>query len=54
MKMTEWEKKQFRTRIKHPITTRHEDPPRIGKGRENERFECAANRRAADTYVQNY
>ena len=54
MKMTAWEKKQFREKIKAPITPTNEQPNRIGPSRGNERFECAATRRAADIYVQNF
>lgn len=54
MKMTAWEKKLFREKRKSPITPTNEQPSRIGSGRRNERFECAATRRATDIYVQNF
>ena len=54
MIMSDWEKKQFRAKIKPTITPRNEQPVRVGVGRGNERYEKAANRRAADIYVQNF
>ena len=54
MIMSDWEKKQFRAKIKPPIIPRNEQPVRINAGRGNERYEKAANRRSADIYVQNF
>lgn len=52
--MSDWEKKKFRAKIKAPVTPRNEQPAHVGLGRGNERYEKAANRRAADVYVQNF
>ncbi len=55
MKMTPEEKKIWREKRKHPITPQTEGfYPKPGPGRANERYEKAANRRAADIYVQNF
>lgn len=54
MKMSKQEKEKMREKIKSCVTPKNENPPRIGTGRKNERYERAANRRAADIYVQNF
>ena len=55
MKMTPKEKRKLREVINHDITPRTGGfYPKPGPGRANERFEKAANRRAADIYVQNF
>ena len=55
MKMTPEEKRKYRQIFKHNITPRTGGfYPKPGPGRANERYEKAANRRAADIYVQNF
>lgn len=54
MKLSPEEKEKARKQRQQAITCSHEDPPKIGAGRKNERYEKAANRRAADIYVQNF
>lgn len=55
MKMTPEEKKKYREIFKHNITPSTGGfYPKPGPGRENERYEKAANRRATDIYVQNF
>lgn len=55
MKMTPEEKRKRREHFKHDITPRTGGfYPKPGTGRANERYEKAANRRAADIYVQNF
>lgn len=55
MKMTTEEKRKLREVIKHDVTP-HTGGfyPKPGHGRANERYEKAANRRAADIYIQNF
>ena len=54
MVMTAEEKRKMRDMRKHDITPRNSFYTKPGPGRGNERYEKAANRRAADVYVQNF
>lgn len=53
--MTPETKRKYKVAFKHNITPRTGGfYPKPGPGRANERYEKAANRRAADIYIQNF